>query len=113
MGIKLITLVIQEALRIYKKCLLQGVQEVRSEHDSEQFYKNSIDDLLNDVILGNEINKHKCDLPLEDNSNDSGRIIGILNFEDTKVRKIADHFDKTLQLSCDQNDDRDDLGEAA
>ena len=96
MGIKLITLVTQEGSSNSKKGILQGTQEIRSECDRDFFYKNPIDDLLNNVILGNDINEYQHDLPLEDNANDTRRGIDMLMFENTKICKIMDDFDKIL-----------------
>ena len=95
-----------------KKSFLEGIQEIKLERGREQFYKYSIDYLFNSFMLENEIDKCNCDSPLEDNPNGPGRRIGALKFENTKVRKIMDAFDKVLNLSLEPSDVRDELIEA-
>ena len=62
-GLKIVTLILQDGLRNAKDSLLPYTQHVRSEYQIEQIYKKSIEGLFNTKILGNTINKHHCDVP--------------------------------------------------
>ena len=84
-SVKVMTLMLQDGLINAKGSLLENTNNVNSHHIREEIHKSSINVLLNNHILGNDINKHQHDLPLEDNPSGTGRRIGIVNFENTKV----------------------------
>ena len=110
--IKQLILVLQDGLSNAKKGTLERSYQIKSERCREEFYKDSIDRLFNNFILGNQISKYKFDLPLEDNINGADRRIGVLNFENTKVRKMMDNLDKVLNSSLSRSDVRDEFSEA-
>ena len=95
-----------------KKITPDGTRNIRSESSHVDFYKQSIGQLFNIVILGNEINKCQLDLPLEDNPNGLGRRIGVLNVENTKIRKTLDKFYQIIDLSIVCSDTRNPLSSA-
>ena len=88
-GVKIMTLTLHDGLSNAKGRLLESTNNVNSEHRREKIHKYSIDALLNNHALDNTINKHQHDLPLEDNPSGTDRRIGIMNVENTKVRKIT------------------------
>lgn len=54
----------------------------------EDTRRSSINCLLNANILGKNNNKYQYVLPSEDDPNRSSKRIGIINFENAKVRQI-------------------------
>lgn len=114
MGIKQISLVFQEGLSNSKKGILEVTDKIKSESSREKNFKDKVDHLLNNVILGNSINKYQFDLSLEGNPSGTGRRTGVLNFEDTKLKKkIMDNLDNILNFSFASNNARYELSEAA
>jgi len=103
-GIKILCLILQDGLSNAKGGLLVGTSNVRSEQKREEIYKKRIENLINTSIIGNEINKYQYDLPLEDDPNGTGRRIGIINFENTKVRKILDNIHEIVEVSYPNNE---------
>ena len=57
-----------------------------------------MDLLFNINILVNNINKYQYNLPLKDNPNGTGRRISIINFKNTKGRKIIDNAYSLIYL---------------
>ena len=72
-------------------------------------FKSSIDELFNIEILGNSVNKYQYDMPLEDDPNGTGRRLGVINFEKSKVRKTLCSIDKIIDTCCLNNDVKLDL----
>ena len=100
---------LQDCLSNSKKGTFEEAQHAKSELRREEFHKDSIYRLFKNIILGNEVKKHQFDFPLEYNPNREGRRIGVPNFENTKVRKIVENFDKVLNSSMSPRNVRDKL----
>ena len=66
--------------------------------------KSSIDEFFNIEILGDSVNKCQHDMPLEDDPNGTGRRLGVINFENSKVRKMLCSIDKIIDV-CHVNND--------
>ena len=98
-GLKIMSLILQDGLSNAKGSLLPSTQNIRSEYQREQIYNKHIEGLFNTTILGNMINKYQHDLPLEDDPKGSSRIIGVINFENNKVRNIIQILEKIIDLS--------------
>jgi len=83
-GIKVISIILQDSFSNMKEELLESTSNINSEHRREEIYKSSINLLLNNHVLGNNINKYQYDLLLENNPSGIGRRIGIINFQTYK-----------------------------
>ena len=99
LGLKVLTLILQDGLSNAKGSLLPSTINVRSENKREEICKKKIEDMINNSILGSDCKKYQCELPLEPNPNGTGRRIGIINLENSKVRKIIENLHDIVHSS--------------
>ena len=95
-GIKLTALILQNGLINAKGGLLESTTNANDEDRREEICKSCIKLLFNITILDKNVNKYQCNLPLEDNPKGTGRRIGIINFENTRVRKIIENLEHII-----------------
>ena len=86
-GIKILTLILQDGLSNAKWALLSCTSSANGETAKEIVFKKN-DDLFNYKILGDNVNKYQYDLPLELDPNGAGRRLGIINFETLKFERF-------------------------
>jgi len=102
--IKIFTLMLQDGLSNAKAGLISATNNIRSEQKKEKIFKTLIENVLNTQIIGNNINKYQYELPLEDDPNGTGRRIGIINFKNSKVRKILENINKIIDICYPNNE---------
>ena len=86
-SVTIITLILQDSLGNAKGRHLENTHNVNSDHKREEMWKSFINLLLNNHILGNNINEHQCDLPLADNPSGAGRRIGNVILKTQRLEK--------------------------
>ena len=77
----------QDGLISAKEKLLTEHKNINSEWEHEEFHKTSVVYLLNNDILRNNSTTFQWKLRLESNPNGTGRILGIISFENSKISK--------------------------
>ena len=102
--LKVLTLILQDGLSNARGGLLSSTHGVRSQSRRGNMFKISIDELFNIEILGDSVNKYQCGMRLEDDPNGTGRRLGVINFENSKVRKKLCSIDKIID-ACHINND--------
>ena len=107
-GLKVIKLVLQDWLSDSKGALSLRAPSANGETSREHFWKSSVKNLFNNEIIGDSTNKHQWDMPLEDDPKKIGRRLGIVNFENAKVRKIIDNINETIDVSHDSSEIKND-----
>ena len=96
--IKIITLLFAEGLS-HAKGKTHPLYQQNSQKEREIVFTEKVEEVINSQILGSGFNKWQFQVPLETSKRPGeGTIIGTINIENTKARKIAENIDKLVDL---------------
>jgi len=96
-GIKILTMLLMEGFSNAQKGLLFGNK--RSEKDRITAYAELIENIFNNVILGDDDGPAQWNVPMDDD----GKMVGAITLDNNRIRQVIDNLELLIEASvCDE-----------
>ena len=104
-GLKILTMLLSEGLEIAKEGKKHPLYMQSLVKEREEAFVKNIQNVINNKILGEGLNKWQFTVPIEKGRDGEGSIIGKINLENTKTREVVENIEQLIDFCLPSDND--------